>query len=260
MARNDPRILGGLAIVTGAGAGLGRALARNLAMRGMRVAGIGRNMAALNDTGTDLPTGRFHPIIADMADPDAVTRAFDQAREIAPLTLLINNAATYPRRDFMDETGDSFMATVATNLGGTVAASRAAMDQMAETGFGRILNVATFADIAPLPASSAYATSKGAQRIFTRALIADLADRFPDVVISEWMPGMLATAMGIPDGVPPDQAARWGAELALWHDPELTGSVFEMNSEILPPRGLKSKLKSALMLRRGPKPRVICQG
>jgi len=82
------------------------------------------------------------------------------------------------------------------------------------------------------------------------ALIADLADRFPGIVIGDWMPGMLKTTMGIPDGLAPEAAAEWGAELALRADPELTGAVFEMDTEVLPPRGLKGKLKDALLMRR----------
>jgi len=170
---------------------------------------------------------------------------------------LINNAAVYPRRDFLEETGASFMDSIATNLGGTVACSRAALNSMVETGQGRILNVATFADLAPLPASSAYSVSKGAARILTRALVSDLGDRFPGIVISDWMPGMLATRMGIADGLAPHVSARWGAELALWHDPSLNGTTFEMDREILPPRGLKGKLKDLLLLRKTPRPRSI---
>ena len=142
------------------------------------------------------------------------------------------------------------MATMQVNFGGTLAATRLALDRFVPTGFGRILNVATFADLHPLPTAAAYSTSKGAARTLTRALKADLADRFPDIVITDWMPGMLATTMGIPDGLPPEVSAKWGAELALWHDPALTGATFEQDREILPPQGLKSKLKDALLLRR----------
>ena len=161
----------------------------------------------------------------------------------------MNNAAIYPRRDFTEETAESFMAVVGTNLGGTVACTRAALDDMLQTGFGRILNVATFADIAPLPASSAYSVSKGAARIFTRALIADLGDRFPGIVINDWMPGMLATRMGIADGLPPEEAAKWGAQLALWHDPSLTGTTWEMDREVPPPRSLKRRIADRVLMK-----------
>ncbi|WP_457771200.1 SDR family oxidoreductase [Phycobium rhodophyticola] len=234
MSRNDPRLLSGTALITGAGSGLGRALACELTNRGMVVAGLGRRADALNETAA-LAGETFHPIPADVADIPALRAAFAQLAPLPPLTLLINNAATYPHRDILDETPESFLATMATNFGGTLSATRLALDHFVETGFGRILNVATFADIAPLPTASAYSTSKGAARILTRALKADLADRFPDIVITDWMPGMLATDMGIPDGLPAEHSAKWGAALALWHDPSLTGATFEQDREILPP-------------------------
>ncbi|SEP94822.1 SDR family oxidoreductase [Thalassovita taeanensis] len=257
MARSDPRLTGGVAVITGAGGGLGRALAVELSARGMQVVGFGRRADALEETGA-LAGARFQPMALDVADSIAVQEGFDRitAQYGAPC-LLINNAAVYPRRDLLVETPESFMQSVAINLGGVVACTHAALQGMVQTGFGRIMTVSTFADIAPLPASSAYAVSKGAARIYTRAALADLADRFPDIVLNDWMPGMLATQMGVADGLPPAQAARWGAELALWHDPALSGSIFERGREILPPRSLKGRVKDALMFRRRTKPRML---
>lgn len=246
----------GIAVVTGAGGGLGRALTLELAVRGMRVAALGRAPEGLAETAALAPKGQVMPITANVSDPQALRAAFAQITQTAPVTLLINNAAVYPRRDFLDETPESFAETMAINLGGTAACTRLALDSMTATGFGRILNVSTFADVAPLPASSAYAVSKGAGRILTRALTADLGDRFPGIVITDWMPGMLATRMGIAHGLDPAQAARWGASLALWHDPSLNGAVFEMDREILPSRGLKGRIRDALLLRHRA-PRVI---
>ncbi|NDV98288.1 SDR family oxidoreductase [Salipiger sp. PrR002] len=241
----------GIAVITGAGSGLGRAMAVELTRRGFTVAGLGRRRAALEETRARAEPGRFHLFACDVSNPAEVDQAFARVRaELGPVVLLINNAASYPRRDILDESATSFMQTVATNLGGTIACSRAALQDMVESGRGRILNVATFADLAPLPAASAYSVSKGAARIFTRALIADLSDRFPQIVIGDWMPGMLNTAMGIPDGIAPEQAARWGVALALDADPALTGAVFEMDREVLPPRGVKGKLKDALRFQR----------
>ena len=120
-----------------------------------------------------------------------------------------------------------------------------------------MLNVATFADMSPLPMSAEYSTSKGAARIFTKALIADISDRFPDIVMGDWMPGMLATQMGIEDGLPPNVAAGWGAALALMHDPTLTGATFEMDREVLMGSKLKRRVKAALTFSRTQQPRVI---
>ncbi|MGX9356302.1 SDR family NAD(P)-dependent oxidoreductase [Roseobacteraceae bacterium S113] len=243
-------------LITGAGGGLGRALACALTAKGHHVTGFGRRAEALGET-ADLAGDLFHAEACDVSDAAATQAAVARAAQVqGPITTLINNAAVYPRRDTLDETPESFMETVGINLGGMVAATHAVLPGMMDAGAGRILNVATFADLHPLPASSAYSVSKGAARIYTRALIADLGDRFPNIVINDWMPGMLATSMGIPDGVAPEISARWGAALALWEDASLMGATFEMDREILPPRGLKGKVKDLVLMRR-PKPRVI---
>jgi NAD(P)-dependent dehydrogenase (short-subunit alcohol dehydrogenase family) len=227
----EQHIRAGLAVVTGAGGGLGRALSVELTKAGMRVAGMGRDRAALEETGARCEAGRFTPVICDVSDPSSVAAAFAGLDGVA---VLVNNAAIYPRRGFLEETPESFMATVNTNLGGVVACTHAALGQMVQTGIGRILNVATFADLAPLPAS--------------------------DIVVGDWMPGMLATRMGIPDGLSPETAARWGAALALWHDRSLTGAVFEMDREILTGRGLKGRIKDLILLRKRKSPRQIRSG
>lgn len=248
----------GTAVVTGAGSGLGRALAIELGNRGVTVVGFGRRKGALQDTQSLTKDGKFIPMVVDVADYDAVENAFSKIRKsLAPITILINNAGVYPRRDILDETAKSFMDTVAINLGGTVACTQQALLDMVETGIGRIINVSSFADMSPMPASSAYSVSKGAGRVFGRVLHADLADRFPEIVVSTWMPGMLATDMGIADGLAPEVAAVWGAELALWHDTTLNGTVFEMNIEVLPSTRLKQRIKNKLMFRKAAKPRRL---
>jgi len=256
MTEANGRLLESVALVTGAGAGLGRAMARGLAARGLRVAALGRRLGPLQETAAGHPG--ILPLVCDVSDPLALEAGFAEVRaRLGPVLLLVNNAAVYPRRDIFAESQASFMATVATNLGGSFGATRLALEDMAEAGFGRILNIASFADIAPLPASGAYSVSKGAQRILTRALVADLADRLPDIVINDWLPGMLATEMGRPDGLAPEVAAGWGVTLALWHEHSLNGTLFELNRELPAVRGLKERLKDRLLLRRVARPRRL---
>lgn len=250
-------IANGPAIVTGAGSGLGRALARKLAAKGTPVAIMGRQEKALLETASAHPD-LIHPFVCDVADAAAVHDCAAQiVQRLGTVRILVNNAAIYPRRDILDLPQGAFMETMGINLGGMVNTVQATLPHMVSDGVGRILNVATFADISPLPMSSEYSTSKGAARIFTRALIADIGDRFPDIVVGDWMPGMLATQMGIEDGLAPEVAAGWGAALALMHDPALTGTTFEMDREILGGSGLKRRLKAALTFSRAAKPRTI---
>jgi len=258
MVDNEKMIRAGVVVITGAGSGLGRALAINLADRGLKVVGFGRNKSALQETASLINKGRFYPMVVDVADSSVVDMAFVEIeKSYGTVTLLINNAAIFPRLDFLDETPDSFQETMSVNLGGVITCTHSALKYMKNNGLGRILNVASFADIAPMPASSAYSVSKGAARILTKALVADLADRFPDIVITDWLPGMLATGMGVPDGLDPAAAAKWGAALALWHDPSLNGVTFEQNCELLAPRPLKRRVKDLILLRKSPVARKI---
>lgn len=256
MQSNSDIIQAGIAVITGASAGLGRALAIELCRRDVRVVGFARSETGLAETAKLAGPG-FTPMTVDVSDPDALRAAFKViADTLGPVTILVNNAAVYPRRDILDESAESFAQTMAINLGGMVAATRAALDGMSETGLGHIVNVSSFADLAPLPASAAYSVSKGAGRIFSKALVADLGDRFPGIIVTTWLPGMLATDMGVPHGLSPEVAAAWGADLALWHDPDLNGALFEQDCEVLPPRSLKRRLKDKV-LRSAPQPRRL---
>jgi len=243
----------GLAVVTGAGAGLGRALSVELTRRGIPVAGIGRHTADLEETGRLSAPGLFTAFVADVADFAEVGRVF---RELAdggrPLSILFNNAAIYEREDFLKATPDSIMRSVNVNLGGVICCTSEALGRMAEQGYGRIINVATFADLGPLSGSLAYSVSKGAARIFTRALVADIGDRLPGIVVNDWVPGALATRMGISDGIDPATSARWGVNLALIHDPEINGATFDRDTEAIQPRSKKRILKDLLLFRKAP--------
>lgn len=256
MTKNFPVLSTGIAVITGAGSGLGQALAVEMAAKGVHVVGFGRHKNTLEETGAMIAGERFTAMVVDVANPAEVREAFAEIRTLGPVTILINNAAVFPRRDCLEETPESFMQTINTNLGGVFSCSHAALQVMTDTGLGRILNVSSFADIAPMPSASAYSVSKGAGRILTRALVADLGDRFPDIVISTWMPGMLATGMGVAEGLAPATAAKWGVALALWHDPTLSNAVFEMDTEILPARSLKRRIRDKL-LGKSPTPRVL---
>ncbi|QFT94743.1 2-(R)-hydroxypropyl-CoM dehydrogenase [Roseovarius sp. THAF9] len=237
----------GVAVVTGASRGLGLELVKAFLDRGMRVAGIVRSTDALSGLASE-SDGRFLPVTANIADPEQVEAAFARIKnELGPVTILINNAAVYPRRDILDETPDSFMDTVNVNLGGSFSACHNVLPLMMDLGFGRVINVVTFADQAPIPFAAAYSVSKGAQRVLTKALVAELGDRFPNIVFTDWVPGALQTDMGLPDGLPPEKAAQWGVTLALLDERDLQGAFFVENAQVLPPRSKKERVVQALL-------------
>lgn len=239
-----------IAVVTGASHGLGKALAIELAVREVAVAGIARDPETLKAA---LADHAVLPVAADIGDTEAVARAFAEIREtLGDPTILINNAALYPHRDILDETPESFLDTLNVNLGGAFRCCHEVLPAMIKKGTGRIVNVATFADIRPAPLAAGYSVSKGAMRILTKSLIADLGDRFPGIVINDWIPGALRTRMGLADGIEPATAARWGATLALMQDRSINGLIFDQDREYMVAKSLKQRLKESILNQKRP--------
>lgn len=228
-----------IAVITEASWGIGKELALALVRRGIAVVGIAR--APFQAQGV-------LSITADVRQPEEVARAFGEIRErLGAPTILVNNAEIYPDRDILDETPASFMDTVQLNLGGAFNCCHEVLPAMVKTGSGRIINVVTFADVSPAPLAAGYSVSKGALRILTRALVADLGDRFPGIVITDWVPGTHQPRRGIPDGVDPVQAAEWGANLALMRQRDINGRVFLRDREHQPQGSLKGRVKDRVM-------------
>lgn len=228
-----------IAVITEASWGLGRELALALVRRGVAVAGIARE---------PFQAEGVLAITADVREPQEVARAFGQIRErLGTPTILVNNAETYPDRDILDETPASFMETMRLNLGGAFNCCHEVLPAMVANGSGRIINVVTFADVSPLPMAAGYSVSKGALRILTRALVADLGDRFPGIIINDWVPGTHQPRRGIPDGVDPRLAAEWGATLALLRQPQINGKVFLRDREHHAPVSLKGRVRDRVL-------------
>lgn len=150
-----------VAVVTGASNGLGRALSAEFTRRGIAVVGFGRSSPDLEITAQLADSALFTPMVVDVSDPEAVAHAFDELGNlIGPPDILINNAAVHPRIDIAQETAEDFMRCVSINLGGAVNCSYAALRTMIQSGSGRIINVGSFADQAPLSGAGAYSVSK----------------------------------------------------------------------------------------------------
>lgn len=250
----------GVVVVTGASTGLGRALARGFAARGLAVAGIARNVEGLRETGAAIADpDRFRAIRADVADPAALRAALAQVEsDLGPVAVLMNNAVIYERGDFLSDPAERVLHHIAVNMGGMVNAAAAALPGMIMRGRGRIVNVGSFAGEAPVPGSLGLSVSKAGARAFSLALAAELSGRLPGITVSEWMPGVLATRSGDPAGIAPEIAARWGVCLALDPAPELHGAVFVRDRQMLPRKGWRGRVKDALLLRRPPRPRRLC--
>jgi NAD(P)-dependent dehydrogenase (short-subunit alcohol dehydrogenase family) len=163
------------AVVTGAGSGLGRVIARSLLDSGHRVALVGRRAHTLADTAQDHPSALTIP--ADVSDPDAVAALFRKVvRTWGRVDLLVNNAGVFGPIGTPDEISvTEWQSSLAINITAAFLCAReafAAMRHQRPQG-GRIINNGSISAHAPRPGAIAYTTAKHAMSGLTRSLSLD---------------------------------------------------------------------------------------
>lgn len=167
---------GRVALVTGAGQGFGRAIAVELARRGADIAVIDLNDARETVAEVQALGRRALAVQADVSQPEAVAAAADETLEsFRSVDILVNNAGVYPFRDFFDVDFDYWRKIHAVNLDSQFLMARAFAPSMRDSGWGRIVNLASNSLGLAVPALSHYMASKGGVVGFTRGLATDLA-------------------------------------------------------------------------------------
>lgn len=200
-----------VALVTGAGSGVGETVARTLAQRGHRVALVGRRADRLAAIASSIGKagGDVAPFPADVADPAAVTalKAAVESRFGVP-QILFNGAGLFGEcLPIAESTPEVWLDTVRINTFGPYLVCRAFMTGMVAQGWGRILNVSSAAALSPVyNVSSAYQLSKVALNHFTRQLAQELADT--GVTANVLHPGEVKTEMF--SAIKADAASRTG--------------------------------------------------
>ncbi len=184
------------AIVTGAGTGLGRAAAVQLARRGCTVMVLDRDAAAARETASlcDAAGGEAQERVADLTDPaepEASIRAEVERR--GRLDILVNNAGYGAIESFFDMTAAAWDRTLAVNLRALALACSAAGRIMRAQRRGRIINITSPASRMALPNYLAYAASKAGVDSVTRAAAVALAPF--GVLVNSVAPGMMDTEM-----------------------------------------------------------------
>ena len=177
-----------IAVVTGAGSGIGRAAARALAADGWSLVLAGRREDALRET---LPDARIVP--TDVSDPASVAALFAAAGTV---DLLFNNAGTNVRASTLELSYEDWRRVVDTNLTGAFLCAQAAFRSMAAHGGGRIINNGSLSAYVPRPDSIAYTATKHAITGLTRSLSLD--GRAHNVACGQIDVGNAATPMTAP--------------------------------------------------------------
>ncbi len=234
-------------VITGAGSGLGRALAQAFCKEGCQVIGLGRQLQRLQETADSINDGNFHFHTVDMGEAEQVQNVIEQIiQKHSVIDVLFNNAATYPKVNFVDETAQDFINCIKTNVIGVANACKAVLPTLLKQGHGRIYNVGSWADIAPIANSAAYSASKGAIHALTKGIARDIEHLQTKVEIHEWIPGHLNTQMSDYTGIDPAVSAGWAVNLVKKENMS-NNAVFDRDQEWVPPKSIKQKIKEKLL-------------
>ena len=176
MERPDFDLAGQVALVTGAGRGIGRDLARALAASGAYVLAGVRDPDVADVSWAAPDGGRVEPIVLDVTDVAGTRAAVDTAVAThGRIDILVNNAGLGANHDALDVTEGDWDQMMAVNLRGLFFTSQAVGRHMVERGYGRIINLSSQAGIVGIRRHAVYSASKGGVNLLTKVLALEWA-------------------------------------------------------------------------------------
>jgi 2-hydroxycyclohexanecarboxyl-CoA dehydrogenase len=187
---------GKVAVVTGAGSGIGRAIAVQLASDGAALsiwdlsrAGADETVALIERAG-----GRAIACAIDASAEDQIAEAVARTRsELGPVAILVNNAGITGACAFTEITPEMWQRMIRVNLSGPFLCTRAVLPDMLAAGWGRIVNISSSSAQAGARRMAHYAASKGGVIGFTKALAIELAAK--GITVNNIPPGFVDTPM-----------------------------------------------------------------
>ncbi len=202
------KLHGRTAVVTGAGKGMGRAIALRLAAEGANVALVDINEATATSAAAEIQGagGSGAAWQADIRDSARLAQvASEVAERYGPIGILVNNAggpadwlgyANAGRSSFLEATEEAWRLVLDVNLLGTMLVTRAVLDGMVAHRAGRIVSIASVAGVSGLPNMVDYSAAKGGVIAFTRALAQELAQY--GITVNCISPGSVDAGRGAP--------------------------------------------------------------
>jgi NAD(P)-dependent dehydrogenase (short-subunit alcohol dehydrogenase family) len=190
---------GKIAVVTGASAGIGKAVALALADAGADVALIGRDEARLASVAESIIAKgrRAMPLVTELADVSAIAPAFASiAADLGPVDILVNNAGINKTEPAVTVTPETWDRIQAVNVRAPFFCAQAVAPGMLARGSGKIIFIASDAGVRGFAEHATYGTSKGAVIQLTRILAAEWAAQ--GVQVNSIAPGATWTGMTAP--------------------------------------------------------------
>lgn len=183
-----------VAVVTGAGSGIGRALAKELAIRGCRLALSDVNEAGLKETAASCGAGDVKTYRLDVSDRDAIYAHADAvANDFGEVNLVINNAGVALSATVREMTDADFKWIMDIDFWGVAHGTRAFLPHLIASGNGHVVNISSVFGLIGVPKQSAYNAAKFAVRGFTEALRQEMKLEQQSVAVSCVHPGGIRT-------------------------------------------------------------------
>lgn len=183
-------------MITGASSGIGRGLARELALKGAKLGLVARRADVLQEIVDELARSNQMAVAlpVDLRDPVAIRAAADRLRsEVGPIDVLIANAGIAATNDAAELRANEVAGVIEVNLIGAANSVAAVVPEMVAQGRGQLVAISSLAAYRGLPKSAAYCASKAALSAFFESLRLDLQPRGIDVTIIH--PGFIKTPL-----------------------------------------------------------------
>jgi 2-hydroxycyclohexanecarboxyl-CoA dehydrogenase len=188
--------MGRVTVVTGAASGMGLAISRRLAQQGNAVALLDLSVDAAEQGAKEIAAdgGKALAVAVDVSDRAAVDAALAQVRkELGPIEIMVTSAGIDRFESFVDITPESWERMIAVNLTGTFHCLQAAVPDMLEAGWGRIVTISSSSAQSGSARMSHYVASKGGVVGLTKALALELAPK--GITVNTIPPGFIDTPM-----------------------------------------------------------------
>ncbi|MCU1307161.1 MAG: short-chain dehydrogenase/reductase [Acidobacteriaceae bacterium] len=190
---NGKRLSGKIAIVTGAGSGIGRACAIAFVREGARVALVGRRRIPLEEVAREIGSAAF-VCPGDVSDKNDIERIVrETVAHFGGLNVLVNNAGKLVAGTAESHTEEEWDATQNTNVRGVWLLSKAVLPHMRKSGGGSIINISSVLGLVGAKNRVAYAASKGAVTLMSKAMALDHAPE--NIRVNAICPGIVETEL-----------------------------------------------------------------